>query len=142
MYRFMKVLLLIIIGVLAVAVLFGCGDDGAQVDAGMHTIVEIDDLLANPRRFQDDTLATGTVTTFSTEGGVTLIGVVDNEHILMCRNLDCVGSKIYTLNMSGQSNPDPGDVITMLGSFEDTGGFWIFHISDFQVSDNIIELLR
>ena len=142
MYRFMKILLLITISALAVAMLFGCGDDGSQADNGVHTIVEIEDLLANPRRFQNETLATGTVTTFSTEGGVTLIGIVDNEHILMCRNLDCEGSKIYLLNLSGQTNPDPGDVITMLGAFEDTGGFWIFHMTDFQVSDNIIELLR
>ena len=135
MCRFVKFLPLVTMSVLLVSALFACGD-------GEYTIREIDELLVNPSRFQSNTLATGTVTTFSTEGGITLIGVVDNEHILMCRNLDCVGSKMYALNMSGQTHPELGDVITMLGTFEDTGGFWIFHITDFQVNDNIIELLR
>jgi len=124
---------------LTFGLLIGCGGDVQQSGEGM---LQIDDLLVNPRSFQNEVIATGTITTFDTQGNVSLMGVVDNEHILMCRNLDCVGSKIYAINVSGQDNPEPGDVITMRGAFEPTGDFWIFMISEYSVNNNVIDFLQ
>jgi len=124
---------------LVLGLLAACGGDAQQSSSGM---LQIDDLLANPQSFQNEVIATGTITTFDTQGNVSLMGVVDNDHILMCRNLDCIGSKIYAINMSGQANPEPGDVVTMRGAFELTGDFWIFMISEYSVNNNIIGLLQ
>jgi hypothetical protein len=142
-YNLMKLVLLLMLSMLVTLSLFGCGNEGAQGGGeAQQRVFQVDELLADPRNFQDETVATGTITTFSGEGAAMLMGVVDNQHILECRNLDCIGSKIYAVNMSGQALPEPGDVITMVGAFEDTGGFWIFHISDYQVNNNIIDLLQ
>ena len=127
---------------LSLGLLSGCTSDPASTSIETGQAVAIDDLLASPRSFRTNTLATGTITTFSTQGNVSLIGVVDNDHILLCRNLDCIGSKIYALNVSGQPDPDPGDVVTMTGEFEQQGDFWIFMISGYTVNNNIIELLQ
>jgi len=133
----LKLTALFLLSMLAVGLVVGCGGDAQN-----NAVLQIDDLLVNPRSFQNEVIATGTVTTFDTRDTVSLMGVVDNEHILMCRNLDCIGSKIYALNMSAQPNPQPGDVITMRGAFEATGDFWIFMISEYTVNNNIIELLQ
>jgi len=144
----LKLVLLVLLSVLAIGLLFGCGDDSGQQTNNQASnsvnpeLLQIDDILLDPRSFQQNVLATGTVTTFSAQGEVSLIGIVDNEHILMCRNLDCLASKIYAVNVSGLDLPEPGDVITMVGGFQSMGNNWIFSISDYTVNDNVIDFLQ
>jgi len=135
---------MVVLFLLAFGVFFGCSADAAPeaVVMGQTPALSIDTIIENPRGYQNENVVTATVTTFSTRGDVSVIGLVDNQHILECRNLDCVGSKIYGINVSGQPNPQPGDVITMVGNFEATGDFWIFMISDYRVDSNIIDILR
>ena len=139
-----KFAFLIVAGLLAVGLLVGCTDDVTLQDANADatTVHQIADLLAHPTRFQNNVIATGTTTTFLTQGDLTVIGIVDNEHILMCRNLDCVGERIFGLYTGDQVPPEPGDVITMIGYFEAVGGVWIFMFDEYIVTDNIIDLLQ
>jgi hypothetical protein len=138
----LRLALLVVLSVCVLSLVVACDNDERATAMGDQEVLQVDDIRLNPGAFQRDTLVTGTVTTFSERDGVSLIGVVDNEHILMCRNLDCLGSKIYAVNVSGQELPNPGDVVTMIGSFRNTGSFWLFSISDYAVNDNIIDLLQ
>jgi len=131
--RSLKFALVLAFSLLAALTLLACGDSGPRDIASIRLM---------PQQFQSDTTITGTVTTFSQEGAVAILGMVDNEHILECRNILCPGEKIYFMNLSDQPLPRPGDVIEAQGYFQETGGFWIFRVSSYTVRENIIHLLH
>jgi len=137
-----KFAFLIVTGLLTLGLLIGCTDDVTLQDADATAVHQIADLLARPNRFQNDVIATGTATTFLTQGDLTVIGIVDNEHILMCRNLDCAGERIFGVYTGDQVPPEPGDVMTMIGHFENVGGVWVFMFDEYVATDNIIDLLQ
>jgi|GEM_PF-1171026 len=145
-----KLIVLLVVSLCAVALLLGCANDeqpasdAAQSSAqgSDQEVLEVEDIHTTPASFQHDVIVTGTVTTFSERDAVALIGVVDNQHILECLNLECPGYKIYAVNVSGKDLPDPGDVITMVGSFQAMGDFWIFSISDYVTNSNIMDRLQ
>ena len=144
-----KFAFLIVTGLLTLGLLIGCTDDAivqndnpAPQDDGSISILEIAELITNPSQFQNTVVATGTTTTFLTQGDLTVIGIVDNQHILMCRNLDCVGERIFGVYSGDQELPEPGDVITMTGAFENLEGAWVFVFDDYVATDNIIDLLQ
>jgi len=143
----LKITLLALISVFAIGLLAGCADDAngdatAPQNDGTTGIVQIEDLLNNPSQFQSTVAATGTVTTFHEQGGLTVIGIVDNDHILMCRNLDCDGLKMFGIYRGDQELPEPGDVITMAGSFQEINDVMVFFFDDYVVTNNIIDLLQ
>jgi len=131
--RSLKLTFVLIFSLLAAMTLLACDNSGPREVAEVRLI---------PQQFQDDTTITGTVTTMSQQGGVAILGLVDNGHILECRNVLCPGYKMYFMNMSNQPLPRPGDVIEAQGYFQDTGGFWVFRANSYVVRENVIHLLH
>lgn len=137
---FLKFALVLAAGFLSLSLLFGCdgGRPQAQAESGVYSI---DELLVNPNHFTDEIFATGTFTNFEDRNGVRFMGLVDNDHILICRNVECVGSKIYAVNTSGQANPQVGDVATLRGAFQQMGNAMIFVFTELRIDNNIAHTL-